>query len=464
MWLSSVIPSVIATVVVAAPGYPPLVERVLLGAKTGTSETRWTLSWLEGIDSGLSERYVTRTDGEDVWESNLGDHDGLHAAAFGPGFSPGFSAEDRERVQIPKEMAAGTQNRLFSQGRYWYLPVAERPLTGFSFASSDVIPWRPNRLGIAGLVPCWLSEHNENEFKIPERIAGKMDDATYTQSRSGVDVIITATFDTGQSTLEWVFDPRLDNLPVRATLNRNGVPIFWSETTYQRTGDRWTPKTAQFYRGDATQPYKAIEVDAASFDQPAHVRGFAPEDIGVLPGTQLGTATGMSVWTGGDLVDHEDYWPLVYQNPDLLHSKVAELLAETRQQSVEEYRDFLRRSGETWRAWYKRDHGFDPWEEEIDPKKSTDKDPWDEYVEKFLAENKLPDAGVTRAKEILKQAKSLRDARRKQNAAKIREAKREGDQRKLEKFEDIEKSIFDRMLVRNLKRLVPEKKPDPTTP
>lgn len=80
------------------------------------------------------------------------------------------------------------------------------------------------------------------------------------------------------------------------------------------------------------------------------------------------------------------------------------------------------------------------------------------YVENFLAENKLPDAGVTRAKEILKQAKALRDARRKQNAAKIREAKKEGDERKLEKFEEIEKNIFERMLVRNLKKLVPEKK------
>lgn len=71
---------------------------------------------------------------------------------------------------------------------------------------------------------------------------------------------------------------------------------------------------------------------------------------------------------------------------------------------------------------------------------------------------------MTRAKEILKQAKSLRDARRKQNAAKIREAKKENDQRKLEKFEEIEQSIFERMLVRNLNRLVPEKKPQAPTP
>ena len=83
------------------------------------------------------------------------------------------------------------------------------------------------------------------------------------------------------------------------------------------------------------------------------------------------------------------------------------------------------------------------------------------YVEKFLTEHKLPEPGVKRANEIRDQAKKLRDARRRQNAAELRKAKAVNDSRKVAHYEAIEKNIFDRVLVRSLKKLVHDEKDAP---
>lgn len=448
--------------------YPRLIEQLLDGSLAASTEFDWTLSHFDERNDGLTERFRTRTSGPDIWESNLGDESGYHSTRrtgeHGDQGGEGVSHEDPVR-----EKTAGTQNRLLSQGRSWYLPVTERPLVGRTAGPEEAQQWLPTRPQGFGLMPLWISDDSNNPFRIPSAIYGQLVESSFDQRDDGPITTISANLDDGRSSLTIEFDRKVGDLPIRASLYRDGEPVFWSETRYKETSGRFTPAEVSFFKRDSERPYRSINVQRATLDDSCRAPGFGPEDIGILPGTQFYTRSGIEFWTGVDLVEPDDYWPLVYADQSFLDPRVASLLAEGSFDDVADYYESIRRSGENWRRAYKKQHGFDPWENEVSDetgslKKTKEKDPWDEYVERFLSENKLPDAGVTRAKEVLKQAKSLRDARRKQNAAKIREAKKEGDERKIERFEEIEKSIFDRMLVKNLKRLVPEKRPDPATP
>ena len=82
-------------------------------------------------------------------------------------------------------------------------------------------------------------------------------------------------------------------------------------------------------------------------------------------------------------------------------------------------------------------------------------------MEKFLAKHKLPEPGVKRATEIRDQAKKVRDAYRRKNAAELRKAKADRDEKKIAHYEGIEKKIFDRVLVRSLEKLVHDEKGAP---
>ena len=79
----------------------------------------------------------------------------------------------------------------------------------------------------------------------------------------------------------------------------------------------------------------------------------------------------------------------------------------------------------------------------------------------YKAKHKLPEPGVKRANEIRDQSKKLRDAYRRKNAAALRKAKEENDPRKVAEYEGIEKRIFERVLVRDLKKLVHDEKDAP---
>lgn len=454
--------SLVMFLVILAPTkreqYPEPLQSALSRLSTGTSEFEWELDWRKGPDAGLRERFTTRRAGSDLWESNHGDENGFHARTFRSVPLNSVTDEARDAFAVPQDVVAGTRNKALLGERMWYVPRAEYPLIGNTADESEHQRWRPTNFESIGLIPAWHDETSSNAFRVPSPYLFDFENAKF-ETRPGERFsVVSATFDSGRSVLSWTFDSRLANSPIRAELLRDGHPLFRSETNYEVIDGRWSPLAVDFYEGTGQDPSKSINVVKATYDQRWHKKEITPEDIGVLPGTQLASTKGLDFWTGADLIDHEEYWPLVYADPELLHPRMAEILAEQTQQSIEEYREFLRSAGENWRRWYKKEHGFDPMADGQSDKGNKENDPWDLYVEKFLAENKLPDAGVTRAKEILKQAKALRDARRKQNAAKIREAKKEGDERKLEKFEEIEKNIFERMLVRNLKKLVPEKK------
>lgn len=276
---------------------------------------------------------------------------------------------------IPKQETAGTQNRMVLDGRSWYLPQAERPLLGYSLGPSEAQRYLPTAFEGIGLVPCWIGDAAENQFRVPAPHFQGFDGAAYETKSVGQRSEITATFDSGRSRLTWTFDARYGNLPVRAELTREDQPLYRSETSYEKIDQRWAPSGVEFFRGDSNSPYKSVEVVKATFDEPWHRKEFTPEDIGVLPGTQFYSSIGIEFWTGLDLMDHEDFWPLVYADPELIHPRVAELLVEGTDRTVEEYREYLRQSGENWRRRYKKEHGFDPWEDEATSPKSEDKDP-----------------------------------------------------------------------------------------
>jgi hypothetical protein len=203
-----------------------------------------------------------------------------------------------------------------------------------------------------------------------------------------------------------------------------------------------------------------IDVQKATFDEPWHIQEITPTDIGLLAGTDLLGPEGVKVWTGGDLIPEDDFWPMVWLDDSILDERIAELKVEGTNQTVQQYRERLRRAGKRWREEYRQKHGEDP---TLVPLRPNEKDEWDVYVEKFIAEHKLPEAGIKKAHEIRDRAKKLRDTYRLKNKADLREARREGDQKRIAEFEKLEKRIFERMLERPLQRLartLEEEKPD----
>jgi hypothetical protein len=183
-----------------------------------------------------------------------------------------------------------------------------------------------------------------------------------------------------------------------------------------------------------------------------------PTDIGALNGTWFHGPDGVKAWTGADLMPMKEFWDLVNLDGILPDPRILEMMAKLQGQTMEEHLQFLARRSAQEREAYRKKYGEEPW---IVKKSPKGKDEWDAYVEKFLSEHELPEPGVKRANEIRDQAKKLRDARRRQNAAELRKAKAEKDSRKIAHFEGIEKNIFDRVLVRSLKKLVHDEKAAP---
>jgi hypothetical protein len=154
------------------------------------------------------------------------------------------------------------------------------------------------------------------------------------------------------------------------------------------------------------------------------------------------------------------FWDLVLLYDIPPDPRIVDMLANGTAKGERELRDYWDRAKELRLKEYRREHGEEPW---LATSLAKEKDEWDLYVEKFLVEHKLPEPVVKRAGEILDQAKRLREARRRQHAAQIREAKKEGHEKKLDHFEELERKIFDRVLVRNLNKLISDKADRPRT-
>jgi len=453
--------------------YPPRLRTVLDSQRATTSQVEWTATWIGGRDAGLVERYVTRKAGDALWESNLGDENRYHPTGYraGPRGSPeeelpqpeitkdGPRIMDEERLrkyEIPKEELAGTRNSLIYDAQAWHLSYAERPLTGIVQPLETTRAWLPVDLPSIGLAPCWLHDLDANPFHVPNQQFEGFDSATFREGRENGLPTLSAEWG-GSSRLTWRFDDRQGGKPVRAAFERDGVPMYSSETEYERIGERWFPKSVRFYQGDSASPYKMIDIQRATFDEPWHMQEITPTDIGALYGTQFSGPDGVKMWGGADLIPDKEFWDLVelYDVPP--DPRITEMIAAP-QQTADQLQESWHRRMVWRREEYRKKYGEEPWLVKASPK---EKDEWDVYVEKFLGEHKLPEPGVKRANEIRDQAKKLRDGYRRKNAAELRKAKAENDSRKVAHFEGIEKNIFDRVLVRSLEKLVHDEKDAP---
>ncbi len=451
---------VVLGVILGATGpydrYPPRLRTILESQAPTTSQVEWTATWIGGRDAGLVERYVTRKAGAAVWESNLGDENGYHPLVFSAHPPTGVSEEELRKYASPREESAGTRNSLIYDGQAWHLEHAERPLSGMLQPVETARAWLPVDLPSIGLAPCWAGELDVNPFHIHPTWFGGFDSATFKDGRENGLPTLSAEW-AGTYRLTWRFDERVGGQPVWAGFEVNDQLVHYSETEYERIGERWFPKSVRFYNGDSASPYKMIDVQRATFDEPWHMPEITPIDIGALYGTQFSCPDAMKMWTGAELVPSNEFWDLVelYDVPP--DRRIIELIAEP-EQTADQWQEFSHRRMAWRREAYREKYGEEPWLVKPSPK---EKDEWDVYVEKFLAEHKLPEPGVKRAHEIRDQAKKLRDARRRQNAVELRKAKAENDSRKIAHFEGLEKNIFDRVLVRSLKKLVHDEKDAP---
>jgi hypothetical protein len=454
--------------------YPTRLRNILDSQRATTSQVEWTSSWIGGRDDGLVERYVTRKAGDAAWESNLGDENGYHPTGYSADRDyrseknpPQHGTPEEElpvideqwlrKHELPKEQLAGTRNSLISDGQAWYLPYAERPQSGDTQPVEETRAYLPVDLPSIGLAPGWVSDLGANPFHLPERELEGFESATFREGVENGLPTVSAEWG-GSSRLTWRFDDRQGGKPVWAGLERNGELAGYSETEYERIGERWFPKSVRFYQGDSTTPYKMIDVQRATFDEPWHMQEITPTDIGALNGTQFGTPEGVKAWTGVELIPVQEYFDLVNLDGVLPDPKILEMTAKMLGQTLEEHLQFLQRRSVQEREAYRKKYGEEPW---LVKKSAKEKDEWDVYVDKFLTEHKLPEPGVKRANEIRDQSKKLRDAYRRKNAAALRKAKEENDPRKVAEYEGIEKRIFDRVLVRDLKRLLPAEKGAP---
>ena len=92
--------------------------------------------------------------------------------------------------------------------------------------------------------------------------------------------------------------------------------------------------------------------------------------------------------------------------------------------------------------------------------KSETSGEWDLYVAEFIKKHKLDELRIKHAHELLAKSKKLRDYWRHTNRAEIAKAEKAGDTEKLEHYDAITQRIFDRMLVRGLKKLIPDRPAD----
>ncbi len=359
--------------------------------------------------------------------------------------------------EIPKEELSGAHNSLIYDGQAWYLHYAERPLTGKVQPVAAARDFLPVNLPSVGLAPCWVSDFDANPFHLMEQFLEGFDSATFAEVVENGLPMVSAVYGGGRFRLTWRFDERYGGQPVWAAFERDGELVYSSETEYEKIGERWFPKSARFYQGDSGSPYKMIDVQRATFDEPWHMQEITPTDIGALNGTQFGSPDGVKMWTGAELIPDKEFWDLVELYGVLPDRRITQMIAEP-EQTADQLEQSWHRRMEWRREEYRKKYGEEPWLVQKSPK---EKDEWDIYVDKFLAEHKLPEPGVKRANEIRDQSKKLRDAYRRKNAAPLRKAKEENDPRKVAEYEGIEKRIFDRVLVRDLKRLLPDEKGAP---
>ncbi|MGB2985746.1 MAG: hypothetical protein WBE26_07660 [Phycisphaerae bacterium] len=430
---------------------PEQLQEAMESRKAQTSEIEWTITYLQGRDAGLVERHVARTVGDTVWDVNLGDEKGYHRIAFH--HVPRDDSEEALReAAIPQEELAGPYHSLVYEGRAWHLEHQKGSVPDVGNATPLTVHGllydRPFDWTAAGIGPWWYHSHAP-VLGLRDDVLEGFDSATYTvTSRGGVETI-TAEFD--GKTIEWEVDKTRGGYPIHAAFYHGDKLWNSSYTDLTEIDGRWFPTSISFYKRDDGQPYKAINVQKASFDKPWHRQEITPEDIGVLFGTQLLGPNGYNCWDGTKLITYDEYSELIYiygLRPDRV---IVERMANAEGITVEEYLEQIDKTSEYMRAEYLKAHGEAPWL----VKKTDVPDEWDIYVAEFIKKHKLDEPRTKRANELLERAKKLRDYHLHKNRSKIRKAEQAGDTAKVARYDAITQRIFERLLVRGLHKLIP---------
>ena len=434
---------------------PSSLARLIEVPRPETSHIEWTLSSFDRFNEGLVERHITRTVGDTLWQSNLGDDGGQHRVEYR--FEPpkNTDVEDLDPYIFPSDVGAGTRASLIFGDRVWSMGNEASPSSGSrAYPRDQAQADLPFDFWAAGLAVA--ASFDKNVLGLPEMLVEGFDFATFTSSRQGAYEVIAADYNDRR--IEWLLDVRQDGVPVQAYFYDGGNLTFWSETSYAKIDGRLFPTDLRFYDGENAQPYRTIEIQRATFDKPWHMQEITPADIGAIYGTHFTTPMGEYYWSGTDLITNDEYWELVHVFGIRPDNAIIESLARSAKLTVEEFLQFWD-AKEAWaRERYFNEHGTRPWLENIVllKKKPGEKDEWDVYVEQFVAEHKLEGEPVKQAEEILDRAKKMRDARLRKNAVEIRKAQREGNSKKLAHYERITKRIFEEVLVRTLNRLLPK--------
>ena len=126
----------------------------------------------------------------------------------------------------------------------------------------------------------------------------------------------------------------------------------------------------------------------------------------------------------------------------------------SRRTPEEPYLDRLQRSREQIHQLYLKKHGELP----VIAKLSDEPDEWNVYVAEFIKKHQLDEHLQEIARKLLKQAKRLRDLNRKRTRTALRKARSENNTVNVDRLEqnEMEKRIFDRLLVRGLLKLLPK--------
>jgi len=440
------------------PPYPQRLKDFLGGNRAQTSQVEWTVAWIGRSNDGLVERNITRSSGDTIWQTNLGDENGYHTRALRDSL-PGEYDEKQQMHEVPQGEQHGTHSAMLYDGQLWQLHDAERPISGIVLPPTDRKAFAPIDPLTMGLTPYWGGPAGKaSPFQLPDDAAEAFASAKFTAENAQGQPTLSALF--GDFRLTWTFDDTRGGQPIRAELYRGDALWYYSESESElhQANGRWLPESVRFYTHSSATPYKVVDVQRATFDEPWHMQEITPTDIGAVDGTRFATPTEMKFWMGAELIDEEQFGDMVHVFGILPDPMLLELTAKAVGLTVDQFLDHLRRNGEPVRAAYKKKYGEEPWLVKKSPK---EKDEWDLYLEEFLAKHKLPELGIKRANEIRDQSKKLRDAYRRKNAAALRKAKEENDSRKVAEYEGIEKRIFDRVLVRDLKRLLPDEKDAP---
>ena len=443
----------VATLVGAVQGdlrahLPPALQRLIEARTASTYEVDWTLTHLDEKESGLVERYLTRRAGKTLLQTNYGDAKGQHRTTLKPGSS---------EAPWDKAETAGTYHSLLYENEIWHVQHGTDYVAGVATVTSAAKDRRnrPLDFATAGIGPWWVEKPAGNVLGLSDEFVHGFENAEFASSTIGQTRYVTGVYD--RYAIEWQLDLNRGGCPVRADFYIEDKLAYSSVTDLHLVDGRWMPASIQYFLDGNSSPYKIIDVQKMSFDQPEHPKEITPNDIDVFFGTQLWAPDypEVMIWAGDSMIPWSEYEEMLYIHGLRPDPCICEKSALSSGQTIEQYMEKLDQITSIWRTDYKRKYGKEPW---LMTRAPDEKDGWDLYVAAFIKEHELDEPRVERAHDLLDRAKKLRDHYRRKNKSDQRKAEAAGDGAKLDHIAAIEERIFNRVLKRGLEKILPRDK------